>query len=64
MFDRRSQFDRSFFDRTFSQGPPLPARIAGVFDIITRTGSFSMGFRAGEFEITERTEPFKVVASK
>lgn len=64
MFDRRSQFDRSFFDRTFSFGPGLPARIAGKFDIATRTAMFTQIFRADPFTVTERTSPFKVVSYK
>jgi len=55
MFDRRSQFDRSFFDRAFSSGPPLPARIAGEFTVVTRTSAFIPAVR---------TEPFMVVAFK
>ena len=64
MFDRKSQFDRSFFDRTFSTGPGLPARIAGRFTIATRTEAFTKVFRADPFTITERTDPFTVVSYK
>ena len=41
-FDRKSQFDRSFFDRMLGVGgTPLPARIAGKFSVLTRTVPFS-----------------------
>ena len=63
MFDRRSQFDRSFFDRVLS-GISLPARIAGRFTIATRTEAFTKVFRADPFTITERTDPFTVVSYK
>ncbi len=51
MFDRRSQFDRSFFDRTFSIGPGLPARIAGKFTIVTRTSAFTPVVRTSAFTV-------------
>ena len=55
-FDRKSQFDRSFFDRMLGVGgTPLPARIAGKFSVLTRTVPFST---------VVRTESFTVVASK
>jgi hypothetical protein len=62
-FDRRSQFDRSFFDRFFG-GTALPARIAGRFTIVTRTVAFTKTLRTNEFSIVERTNPFTVVAYK
>ena len=55
-FDRKSQFDRSFFDRMLAVGgTSLPARIAGKFSVLTRTVAFST---------VMRTESFRVVASK
>ena len=39
MFDRKSQYDRTFFDRTFVPVAPL-ARVPGVFRIVTRPGRF------------------------
>ena len=63
MFDRRSQFDRSFFDRVMG-GTSLPARIAGRFTIATRTEAFTKVFRADPFTIAERTDPFTVVSYK
>jgi len=53
MFDRKSQFDRSFFDRVMG-GTSLPARIAGKFTVVTRTEAFT---------VATRTEAFTVVAS-
>jgi len=50
MFDRKSQFDRSFFDRILS-GVSLPARIAGRFTIATRTEAFTKVFRADPFTV-------------
>ena len=64
MFDRRSQFDRAFFDRIFSTGPGLPARIAGRFTVVTRTSAITKVLRADPFTITERTYPFTVVSYK
>ena len=64
MFDRRSQFDRSFFDRTLAMGPPLPARMAGAFVVDTRTAMFTKTFRTEAFTIAERTSMFQVVATK
>jgi hypothetical protein len=51
MFDRKSQFDRSFFDRTFSLGTPLPARIASRFTVATRTALMTLATRAGPFSV-------------
>ena len=65
MFDRKSQFDRSFFDRILAAGGiALPARIAGRFAIATRTSAITKVFRADPFTITERTDPFTVVSYK
>jgi len=64
MFDRKSQFDRSFFDRTFGTGTVLLAKIAGRFDVATRTVAITKSFRTDPFTIAERTEPFTVVAYK
>ena len=62
MFDRRSQFDRSFFDRVMG-GVSLPARIAGKFTIAKRTSAFIIATRTDPFSISVRTNPFIVVAS-
>ena len=62
MFDRKSQFDRSFFDRILS-GIQLPARIAGKFAIAKRTSTFIIATRTDPFSIAVRTKPFTVVAS-
>jgi hypothetical protein len=62
MFDRKAQFDRSFFDRILS-GIKLPARIAGKFTIAKRTSAFIIATRTDPFSISVRTNPFIVVAS-
>jgi hypothetical protein len=64
MFDRKSQFDRSFFDRTYSTGPPLPARIAGRYTVATRTAGFTKTLRTNEFTVVERPGNFTVVSYK
>lgn len=63
MFDRKSQFDRSFFDRVLS-GISLPARIAGKFSVVRRTTDMTVVERTSEMTVTIRTNPFTVVAFK
>ena len=63
-FDRKSQFDRSFFDRILGGGIALPARIAGRFAVVSRTNAFTKTLRNNPFTITERTRAFMVVAYK
>jgi len=63
MFDRKSQFDRSFFDRVLPS-VTLPARIAGKFSIVERTSATTKVFRTDEFTIAERPDHFTVVSYK
>ena len=50
MFDRKSQYDRSRFDRTFTTVPPV-ARVPGLFSIATRPGTINYVTRTGNFVI-------------
>ena len=53
MFDRKSQYDRSRFDRTFTTVPPVApvARVPGLFSIATRPGTINYVTRTGNFVI-------------
>lgn len=59
-FDRRSMFDRSFFDRMMYL-VPAQARVPGKFTTTTRTRDGTVTVRPGAFSTTTRTGTFNTV---